>query len=539
MVQKTMVVIGLCLGLANAVLAQTGSNDTVLKSNTIEVIQTYKPTVKKAPKPEWMPQLPPPDTSRRQLKYDVPQQTLYYSFTTNPIQPLALGFDSLEKNYKNYAKLGAGNLSTLYFDGALWSLHGKDWTSMIQADHLSQKGTIAQQKTSSTSLLAQAQLKKLKSIWTTSLSGAWNSYGFYGFDTITFLGTIDPQKYQKLGYSLGMSNRPITSQEWQYNPSLHVHNFTSKTNNKETTLDLDVPFKKLINPTSTINLSLNGSFTWISNGVYVYHNNLVLATAIYQIDKQKTYGQIGGSLGIANNSKQYFLPNATINYAVKDNQLWLSAGFVGTVRKNTLEQLAQENPFIGTLLSTLQTRQYEAYGRIAGHSGPFISYEGQVGYVTFKDLQSYRNDPLDIRKFIPVYYQTNAVHVRAAAKYMQTTQWQAGMQLDIYSFTSEQNIPIYHIPTAQITSYIGVHPMDKLYVNAYVQYINGLKAANYLGNTVSMKGYADVSIQGEYQFIPQLNGFIQCNNLLNTKYERWYGYKSYGFNVYAGLRLKF
>jgi hypothetical protein len=48
MVQKTMVVIGLCLGLANAVLAQTGSNDTVLKSNTIEVIQTYKPTLHEA-----------------------------------------------------------------------------------------------------------------------------------------------------------------------------------------------------------------------------------------------------------------------------------------------------------------------------------------------------------------------------------------------------------------------------------------------------------------------------------------------------------
>jgi outer membrane receptor protein involved in Fe transport len=43
----------------------------------------------------------------------------------------------------------------------------------------------------------------------------------------------------------------------------------------------------------------------------------------------------------------------------------------------------------------------------------------------------------------------------------------------------------------------------------------------------------------EYQIVPRLSVFVQLNNLLNNKYQRWQYYEAYGLNIYGGLRLKF
>ena len=77
-------------------------SDTVLKGSTIEVIQSYKPEVKRAPKPEWVPQLPPADTTHPTLNLEVPQQTLYYTYSSQPLRPLALGKDVLQLTVNSF-----------------------------------------------------------------------------------------------------------------------------------------------------------------------------------------------------------------------------------------------------------------------------------------------------------------------------------------------------------------------------------------------------------------------------------------------------
>src|ERR1700733_5748255 len=91
---------------ASGARAQSAGSDTVLKGSTIEVLQAYKPEVKQAPKPEWIPQLPPPDTTHPVLNIEVPQQTLYYSYSSEPLRPLALGKDMPAPPYQSYIKAG-------------------------------------------------------------------------------------------------------------------------------------------------------------------------------------------------------------------------------------------------------------------------------------------------------------------------------------------------------------------------------------------------------------------------------------------------
>src|SRR4051812_22485699 len=109
---KYFLVLSFLAGALSAAAQHAPGSDTVLKGSTIEVIQAYKPQIKQAPKPEWVPQLPPADTSHPSFTYDVPQQTLYYTYSSMPLRPLALGKEAAQLPFPDYVKLGGGNLST-------------------------------------------------------------------------------------------------------------------------------------------------------------------------------------------------------------------------------------------------------------------------------------------------------------------------------------------------------------------------------------------------------------------------------------------
>jgi outer membrane receptor protein involved in Fe transport len=76
-------------------------------------------------------------------------------------------------------------------------------------------------------------------------------------------------------------------------------------------------------------------------------------------------------------------------------------------------------------------------------------------------------------------------------------------------------------------------------VSGYAIVLGGIYARNALGKSVALSTIPDIGIYGEYGIVSRLSGFLQVSNLLNNKYQRWYGYEAYGLNIYAGLRLKF
>jgi outer membrane cobalamin receptor len=50
---------------------------------------------------------------------------------------------------------------------------------------------------------------------------------------------------------------------------------------------------------------------------------------------------------------------------------------------------------------------------------------------------------------------------------------------------------------------------------------------------------ADLNLGAEFSVMPKLNLWIQMNNLLNNKYQRWNQYEVLGFNVLGGVVYSF
>ena len=59
------------------------------------------------------------------------------------------------------------------------------------------------------------------------------------------------------------------------------------------------------------------------------------------------------------------------------------------------------------------------------------------------------------------------------------------------------------------------------------------------GNPGKSKALLDLSIGGSYYFTKNIGAFLDINNVLNNKRERWYRYPTVGLNFLAGIVARF
>jgi hypothetical protein len=138
-----------------------------------------------------------------------------------------------------------------------------------------------------------------------------------------------------------------------------------------------------------------------------------------------------------------------------------------------------------------------------------------------------------------VYQNVNALSFQVSTRYHVANQWSAGVTADVFSFYKSSDLYVWHEPTTRIKADFTARITPKIDVSAYATILGGIHARDNAYNVVTLRTMADVGVSGEYNFIPRLSVFVQLNNVLNSNYQRWYGYKAYGFNIYGGLRLKF
>src|ERR1700674_2098233 len=81
------------------------------KRKTINITSTFKPALKNTAKLNFNADAPLIDTTRPDLKYNLPTQFLSLQYQPPGLNPVALPADSLKTwNNDNYIKVGAGNI---------------------------------------------------------------------------------------------------------------------------------------------------------------------------------------------------------------------------------------------------------------------------------------------------------------------------------------------------------------------------------------------------------------------------------------------
>lgn len=517
-------------------------SDTVLKGSTIEVIQSYKPRVKQSPKPDWKPQLPPMDTTRPSFKTDVPQQTLFYSYYSPPLRPLALGKNLNELPYQNYVKAGGGNLSTIYLDAGIGSIKKENYETGIHLHHISQKGNIVHQQSSLSGVEAAGSLHNEKGDFNASLSGSHNRYYQYGYDHVLHNYGNDAvgQAYTAVRLAGDMINRKDTSSRIDYQPSIKASYYGAKFNTSEISASFYAPVVYKLNKSLDLRANVAGAIASYNAAGTTIANNYVLAAPGVGMQFNEYYSAHAlAGFAYGKGGSTYFLPDAEVAFTMRDYLFRLSIGYKADLRQNTYEQMTMENPFMVSSYRVVQTKRDEIFAAVQGSLGNHFSYSARGSWWNYFDLPTFLNDTGDNRTFYALYQNVKAVSAQASARYQDANKWSAGLTGEWYYFYSSTDTKVWHTPSVNIKGDFQMAVTRKLDVSFYGIVMGGIKARDIAGNTIDLKTIADMGVGGEYKLIPRLSAFVQFNNILNSKYQRWMGYQVYGFNVYGGLRLKF
>jgi len=535
-----LLVAGAFIAMTDRTRAQ--GKDTTLRPTTIEVIQSYKPEVKQVPKPEFTPDLPPRDTSRPAFRYEVPQQTLYYSYSSLPIRPLALGRDTSRLPFPGYLRLAAGNLSTIMLDAGTAHLRGKDYETSLLVHHLSQQGKIRNQQQSLTGVELRGTLHRSRHAWTGTVSFNRNRYHYYGYDHSIYEYDAEDVRQTFTGIDAGIMVRNEGAGAWSYGPELRIATYNDAYDASERQVTVNVPFARVADSGFTYGAGVYGSLVNFSNPAGEISNNLFQLRPFVQVRASGFSARAGLYPSFGMNEQFWLLPDLSLSYRIPNSRLAISGGYEATVRQNTYRQLSTYNPYMFNMYETRQTRVDEIKGLLQTNLGDHFVLSGGVSWQQFRDLPVFLNDSADLKNFYVRYLsRVQAISFNAGLRYQVADAFIVNAALVYTNFNSfdEDQDRVWHEPGMQLKADLTYRPTAALSLTAYGNILNQIYALDRNHETIRLDGIFDLGAGAEYQFIPRLSAFINARNILNNRYERWYRYEAYGINILGGIRLKF
>jgi hypothetical protein len=517
--------------------------DTTKK--TVIITSAFKPAIKPASKINFSAATLPSDTSRPALTYNIPAQNLYFSYQPAALKPLALSIDtSLNWVNSNYIKVGIGNYATPYAEAGFSFGDGKTSVINVHTRHISQKGSLAFQKYSRSNI-------DVSGVFNTQGNAEWRGKAgfdnsrqyFYGYhpDTLKFSNNELLQRFTNINGMIGVRNKEANSYGISYDPTITLNFFGDNRSGRETSLRLDAPLTKTFGRAYGFNLGLTADVTTFKTGKgQTIKNNLYYLTPAILL-KTPNFSLTTGFTPSWSNQLFTLLPNFTAVAKMNDEKFFLQAGWIGYYQKNTFQSLAAFNSWIQQPTSLLNTRIKEQYVGFKGSAASHFNYNARLSRLRFSSVALFANDSLDGRTF-KVLYEPGMNSLRLHGEIGYTIQekfsFLAGATINKYSGLKQNEKPWGLLPL-EVTGALRWQLLKDLQFKSDLFFWDGPQYRSKSGSSRKSNPAFDLNAGAEFAIMPKFNLWIQFNNLLNNRYERWNQYQVLGFNVIGGIVYSF
>ncbi len=529
--------------------AAVAQKDTT-KSQTINITSSYKPTLKEPSKIQFSgTQLAPPK-SIPTLTYNIPKQNLFFAYSPISLRPLALDIDtSISLGSRYYVKAGFGNLSAPYLRAA--ASFGDGVTSLTTAtvSYSAAKGKdiLYQNYSQIGAKLATSYFTEKNEIFS-SLEFRKNDWFKYGYDHNIFNFSKDQIKHamQDGELQLGVKNTKINKAGIRYRPTLNVGYFTNKNIVNELSIVANVPVEKDFTENWGASVLLNADITQQKSLIALtnakQNNNLFTLTPSinYKSEQLKLKAGITPSW---NDGDFQLLPNFSAEAKLADQNFYITAGWVGRYIKNSYENLSTVNPFILPALAQNNTKETEYYGGIKAAIAKKFIFNAKAGLVKYRDAALYINDTSGVGRennfLISNESKMRNFRVHTDISYVQENVFSLTGAVTLNAYNGlRNNARAWHTLPMEVTGAARWTPIKKLTLKSDLYLFSGTKYLLKGNTTRTNKGGTDLSFGASYDIKKNFALWMDVNNALNDKYERWNGYQVYGVNFMGGIIIR-
>ena len=513
----------------------------------MEVIKDYKADIPETPRFELNASFLPSDTSGRKQKYNLLLRPFEVSYITPNLKPLRMISEENPENYPGFLSLGLGlPLNRALIGHYALSPNPQSMVS-IDVEHrgMNNHKAVENQRYSQSLGIVKAEVFT-KAGYT--ISGDFNyaqqNRYFYGYNqynieknkTSTFLPADVRRQFQDFGGKISFYNHLPTVGKFDYRADLATYSFGDNLKNKENGLAAQFNLAYNLSESNVLSVGLLSDLTkYTFEKDTAQRLNQFFIAPSYSFHSDKFKINVGAKLGL-NNGQAVVLPNVETDFQIMADKLSIFLGVKGAIEKQNFRLLATENPFIVNNISIENANNTDIYAGIKGQTGG-ISFRIEGSHRSVDNLALYLTNRDSIPKFNVVYDTARILSFGGEIMYQlqEGINIRAAIKQRIYQLNTE--LKAWHLPS--FTAMFGVgYTKNKIKLNLDVNSENGVP---YLGSEgpLNLDPLIEVNLGGRYSITKQMEAFIQLNNLLNNKRQRWQYYENFGINFLAGLQMRF
>ena len=527
---------------AETILNEGDSNSP----RSVTVTSSFKPSLRNAAKINFTAATPIIDSSKIPLTYNLPSQNLFFVYQPVTIKPIALPMDtSFHWGNNKYIKAGFGNYLTPYLETGLAFGDGKNANINLNGIYTSSKGNLPLQQFSKLDVNGLGVFNSAnheiisKVYYKNSLQ---YKYG-YTADT-TFSKKQLEQQFNSLGFDFGFTNKLPSDQGISYHPQFKINYFFDSRNASEYNFLIKAPITKTIGQVVVFNLALHADITGLNEPALtsLIHNDLysIPVSLLFNTPNFKLNAGIEPSW---NNKAFAVLPNITVEAKINEEKFVLIAGWIGYYNKNTYQSLSSINPYMDQPNALLNTKIIEQYAGFKGSGSSHFTYNAKLSFLKINQQPLFVNDTASNNtQTFHVLYEPSLQAVRIHAEVGYTVQEKltmtAGANITQYTSQQQYDKPWGLLPS-EITGSLRYRLSKDLLLKSDVFAWNKTYYRTKTLHSAQTSAVADFNAGVEFGVLPRLNLWVQFNNLLNNKYQRWNQYEVLGFNVLGGVVYSF
>ncbi len=477
------------------------------------------------------------------------------------VRPLKLKQEELSKMYGNYLSAGFGNYSSLFLEGSIATKRDKN--KFLGAHFISRSfgsGPVDNKNSASSNAQLQLYGKSMgKDVTLSASANVENRAGyFYGYNPIVEVdrNTIR-QSYSIYGIQAGIENTRPSDFNYSLTGGYSYLQDHYQATEGEASFIFNSSFK--INETSRFLLNsdlflISRKDSMITNG----NRHLLHIRPSYQFTPIENLLVTAG-LNIAVQNDQYaesknlhVYPNLKAQYSLSPS-LEAYGVVTGDIDKLDLHTASSENLWLDSSVPITNTnRALEFRGGFNGKLGRKVAIEAGISVASLKNYYFYQTvrDNLNpggvpvgvlFDKFTIVYDRnTRRINPFVEINYATTNVFNLMLRGDYFSYDTDILLDAWHRPSYRFTAKARFNLYEKISLDAGLIAQGGMKSFDPGTNTIiALDPAFDLNVKARYFLSKQFSAFVQCNNMLSSKYPLYQSYTVRGFQVLAGVSWSF
>jgi hypothetical protein len=552
-----------------AVVLLLVSNSIVTAQNQeVTIVAPYQPVISDAYKKSLDPELVETEVEALPINYSIISEPVFTTYEISPIRPSLIDVETPGEMRRNYFRTGFGNYTMPYAELFTNSLSSSDFFIGFHARHLSSRGEIEDYANSAfskneVSLSVERYLKER--VFAGKIAYNRDVVHYYGFipgDYVNDSLTDEQlrQRFSMIGAEFSLLSNKKRGDELNYRAVLDFYHFDDLDGTSEMKAGLKTNFNtrnEFFDFVDKQELGADVNFDFFSNKDSLASQGIIMAEIkpYLRLNFEFLDLTVGarGMLSYDSVSGFYAYPEVRASYQVIPGYLRFYALVTGGLERNSYQKAVAENPFVSSLFPLGFTNtKYKFKGGVTGKASQSFDYNLSVSYAEVEDMLFFNNDflmPFSPQvmqnfgnKFTGIYDNVQLTTISVELGYQQSRIFNVIFRANYHDYQLTTQAKPWHKPAME-AALSGKYMFSEKLSFAGDLFFSSKTYAQVIENgnaTISEnKAFADLNFGIEYRFSDRISIYANINNVMATRYFRWYNYPSQKINAMGGFTFSF